>query len=307
MESFLSAAAARAEAAAGPCTGTAAASAPTDLGVRAQLEAAFSKSDAVCSPLALTLKADLAAGRLTMAEYTREARTAGVAAAEVAATLKQVAAAKEASAATGTSGCKAPAPADIVFPAGTYYGRLHESAVHVVDGIFVPVEAPPAATTAEPDVATSLTWLRANRGAWGQRAAERLGPENDFLPELELHDESRGGRVPGGKVDSEAAEHIARALRSNRVLRSLNIGDNNLQADGAAHLAWALSANRTLTSLNLAGNDMGDAGAQVLAKMVRENVVLTALDVRDNGMSADGEQLLRAAWGARAEAQLRLH
>lgn len=238
-----------------------------------------------------------------MAEYAREARIAGVAAAEIAATLKHHAAAAEQSEGSHSAGTAA---ADLVFPAGTYYGRLHSTAVRVVDGIFVPAEATNRPPTLDSDVAASLAWLREHRGAWGERAAERLGPDNDFLIELELHDESRGGRVPGGKVDAEGAHHIARALCNNRVVRVLNLADNDLRADGASHLAWALSSNRSLTELNLAGNGVGDAGARSLAPMLRENTALSLLDLRDNDLSEEARQMLKAAWGRRDQGKLRL-
>ena len=131
------------------------------------------------SPLALMMRADLAASRLTPAEYVREARAAGVSLLEITATLKS-----HMSAQKSTDKPDAATVEDVVLPAGTYYGRKHSTPVRVVDGIFVPVTPTgPAATSA---VATSLAWLREHGGAWGGRAAERLGPENDFMPDLEL-------------------------------------------------------------------------------------------------------------------------
>ena len=140
------------------------------------LRAAFTQPDTpVASPLALMMRADLAAGRLTTAEYVQEARRAGVSLLEITATLKN----------HMKSNPNTDAPAeDVVHPAGTYYGRTHSTPVTVVDGIFVPVTSTgPAAPDA---TATSLAWLREHGGAWGPRAAERLGPENDFMPDLEL-------------------------------------------------------------------------------------------------------------------------
>ena len=144
------------------------------------LRAAFTNPAVpAASPLALMMRADLAAGRLTPAEYVREARTAGVSLLEITATLKS-----HMNAQKSTDKPDAATVEDVVLPAGTYYGRKHSTPVRVVDGIFVPVTPTgPAATDA---VATSLAWLREHGGAWGGRAAERLGPENDFMPDLEL-------------------------------------------------------------------------------------------------------------------------
>ena len=252
--------------------------------------------------IATTMRADLAVGRLTMAEYAREARAAGVPAAEIASTLKQHAAAKEASFMEGAAAAGA-GDAATVFPAGTYYGRLHTTAVKVVDGIFVPAVTPPPPEAASKEAAESLAWLREHR-PWGARAAERLGPENDFLVELELSDQGRGGRVADGQVDAEGARHLARALRVNDVLTSLQLADNALGVEGASHLAGALSANGTLTELGLAGNGLGDAGAAALAAMLEQNRALTSLDVAENQLTQAAVERLRAAWGGRDAARL---
>lgn len=264
------------------------------------MAAAFGAS-AASAPVALAMKADLAAGRLTMAEYAREARTAGVPAPEVAAALEQHAAASRSS-----EGGPSPAASECVLPAGTYYGRTHASAVRIVDGIYVPVDAQPAPAAAAPAVSASLAWLREHGGAWGLRAAERLGPENDFLPDLELHDESRGGRVADGKIGPEGALHIATALGANEVLTRLNLGQNAIGEEGAAHVARALAANRALTALNLTGNGLGDAGAAHVAAALHENPSLLEVDLSGNGVGEATRELLRAAWGSRNEAGLRV-
>lgn len=278
--------------------------------VRARMQAAFSQTEfkpaGAPTALALALRTDLAAGRLTMAEYAREARSAGLSTSEVSATLKQHAAAKDASfmEASAEAATATPYPEEVItFPAGTYYGRLHATAVKVVDGIFVPV-IPAASHAISEELSASLQWLREQR-PWGARAAERLSPENNFLPDLELHDESRGGRVAGGKVDPEGAMHIACALRLNTVLTSLNLGDNCLGDEGAAHLATALASNRTLTELNLAGNGLSDAGADLLAAMLETNRVLATIDIGGNALSDAAMARLREVWGARDAKNLR--
>merc|ERR1719272_1023887 len=134
-----------------------------------------------------------------------------------------------------TDSCNPATVEDVVLPAGTYYGRKHATPVHVVDGIFVPVT--PTGPAAADAVATSLAWLREHGGAWGARAAERLGPGNDFMPDLELVDESRGGKVPDGKIGPEATRRLAGALRDNVVVLSLLLGANAIGEQGALHLA----------------------------------------------------------------------
>ena len=59
------------------------------------LDNAAAHAAALCVPVVASLAAELAAGRLSMGEYARQARTAGTSAAEVTAALKQHAALKE--------------------------------------------------------------------------------------------------------------------------------------------------------------------------------------------------------------------
>ena len=230
---------------------------------------------------------------------------AGVAAVEVAAVLKQHAAVKEATFMAGSVGGTAPlVDTEMILPPGTYYGRTHLTSVKIVDGIYVPAEGRKAMPE-ESAVATSLEWLRGH-GAWGLRAAERLGPDNDFLPDLELFDESRGGRAD--KIGPEGAAHIACALATNDVVMRLDLGNNALEEEGAASLCQALrTSNRTLIELNLSGNSLGDAGVRHVASMLQANTTLTSLDVRENDIAAEEtRELLRAAWGGRDPAMLRL-
>ena len=288
-DSFLCAAAARAGAGV----------LPRDVALKAQLEATFGLAK-LSGPLATTLRMDLAAGRLTAADYTREARAAGVSAAEVTATLKQ-----------HMESVSKPKPAhavaeDTIMPAGEYYGRLHKTAVRVVDGIFVPAADAAETAAAAGSVEESLAWLR-SQATWGARAAERLGPENDFLMDLDLSDTSRGGRVAGGKLGPEAVMHVARVLSTNRELTLLDLSDNAIGPDGAAHLAQALLAsNRTLTELRLASNGLGDAGALQLKAALEADAALLAVDLRDNGIEERTKKLLRDAWGGRDLVRLQL-
>ena len=145
----------------------------------------------------MTLRMDLARGRLTMEQFAREARNAGMPAVEVAAALKKVAAAEAAlNAGSGVGAAPSAPEEDTVMPAGTYYGRTHATAVKIVDGIFVPADAgssPPVA--AQPgSVEASLAWLR-EQGAWGCRAAERLGADFDSSNQcMAMH--ARGRSAP---------------------------------------------------------------------------------------------------------------
>ena len=143
------------------------------------LRAAFTNPTVpAASPLALTMRADLAAGRLTSAEYVREARAAGVSLLEITATLKS-----HASPQKTTDKPDGATADDAVLPAGTYYGRAHSTAVRVVDGIFVP--ATPTGPSATDAAATALAWLREHAGARGLNPNPNPNPKPEPEPEPE--------------------------------------------------------------------------------------------------------------------------
>ena len=57
-----------------------------------------------------------------------------------------------------------------------------------------------------------------------------------------------------------------------------------LGAGGGRVLAKTLRLNITLTSLDLGGNDLGEGGGRALAETLRLNTTLTSLDLSDNGI-----------------------
>ena len=85
------------------------------------------------SAAALQMRADLAAGRMSMSEYARQARAAGETIGAVAAVLKEHAASAKPTATQAEAAGPAEASAETI-PAGTYFGRTHGGPVHVVDG-----------------------------------------------------------------------------------------------------------------------------------------------------------------------------
>ena len=194
------------------------------------LRAAFAQPAApAASPLALMMRADLAAGRLTVAEYVQESRQAGVSLLEITATLKN-----HMNAQKNTDSCNPATVEDVVLPAGTYYGRKHATPVHVVDGIFVPVT--PTGPAAADAVATSLAWLREHGGAWGPRAAERLGPENDFMHDLELIAEAHGYLVITPLAARELGGCASSGSRGSARTRLLRLLGAHLAAPGGSVL-----------------------------------------------------------------------
>ena len=64
-----------------------------------------------------------------------------------------------------------------------------------------------------------------------------------------------------GDVEAVA---LAEALKMNRTIRTLFLGNNSISDTGAGALAEALRVNKTLTELHLRGNRIGFMGAAVL-------------------------------------------
>jgi hypothetical protein len=69
-------------------------------------------------------------------------------------------------------------------------------------------------------------------------------------------------------VGDEGAGHLASALRQNRILEQIWLGNNGTTHVGAAALAAVLPFNQTLKRLSLSNNPVGDDGVEVLAKAV---------------------------------------
>ena len=70
----------------------------------------------------------------------------------------------------------------------------------------------------------------------------------------------------GNNIGNIGAKAIALALKSNRILVSLDLFGNKIQKYGAAGLAEALKDNNVLQSLNLGKNCLGDGGVSVLTE-----------------------------------------
>ena len=121
--------------------------------------------------------------------------------------------------------------------------------------------------------------------------AEVIRVNNEVLESLILE---------GNPIGNNGAESIAEALMSNTTLRTLGIyfkkprsrREISIRAAGAAHLARALKVNTALLSLDLNGNKIGDKGAMELAKALRANSTLESLDLRYNGIRDRGAAAL---------------
>ena len=76
------------------------------------------------------------------------------------------------------------------------------------------------------------------------------------------------------------------------VLQELDIICNHITDDGAIKIAKSLKYNTTLLSLNLKGNNIGDAGAIALAEFLVSNTTLEYFSLAQNQISDIGFELI---------------
>ena len=88
---------------------------------------------------------------------------------------------------------------------------------------------------------------------------------------------------------------LAEAVRDNRTLIMLDLWKSNIGDAEAAILAAAVQQNRTLTQLCLRGNQIGDSGARALAAALQHNSTLKVIDLSDNQIGEAGATALRSA------------
>ena len=99
-------------------------------------------------------------------------------------------------------------------------------------------------------------------------------------------------------LHEDGGVHLGHALASPACARltHLDVSDNALRARGAAGIARALRVNDSLTSLNLSYNTVGSAGAVALLEAVLHcSDALTALDLRMNALRATERRTLADA------------
>ncbi|WP_310481877.1 hypothetical protein [Chamaesiphon sp. VAR_48_metabat_403] len=96
-----------------------------------------------------------------------------------------------------------------------------------------------------------------------------------------------------GKVGLKA---IADALiKTNRTVKRLYLGGNDLDSDDAYLLADLLKSNSSIEALFLNVNHLGDRGIEILADALATNHTLTELGLASNGITDRGCELLLSA------------
>ncbi|KAF9557117.1 hypothetical protein EC968_007796 [Mortierella alpina] len=88
---------------------------------------------------------------------------------------------------------------------------------------------------------------------------------------------------------------LAKTLKINSILTTLNLWGNWLGDKEAQALSEALKTNSTLTTLGLRYNSIGDKGAQALSEALKTNCSLTTLHLTSNWFGDNGAQALSEA------------
>jgi hypothetical protein len=78
---------------------------------------------------------------------------------------------------------------------------------------------------------------------------------------------------------------LAEALKTNTMLKMLELSGNQIGDAGAEKLADALKSNTALMELGLSSNQIGNVGADKLADALKSNTTLTKLDLNRNQMN----------------------
>ena len=94
--------------------------------------------------------------------------------------------------------------------------------------------------------------------------------------------------LSGNHIHDEGAIAIAKALKTNTTLHTLNLNRNNISNEGSIVIAKALETNTTLHTLHLCGNDIYNEGAIAIAKALKINTTLHTLDLYYNNICDKG-------------------
>lgn len=89
-----------------------------------------------------------------------------------------------------------------------------------------------------------------------------------------MHEDAATQATAAAAVGDAALAQMAKALKANRTLTSLNLRGNGIRAQSAHHLATALAVNTTLTSLNMRVNALDEPAKAALRAAARDGLAL---------------------------------
>ncbi|KAH8612570.1 putative Leucine Rich repeat [Trypanosoma vivax] len=136
-------------------------------------------------------------------------------------------------------------------------------------------------------MSTSLTRLGLGSNKLGEEGAALL------LRALEKNTHLTSLDISLNEIGPNGAKSIAQLLETpSSPLEKLQLYGNYLGCDGVVHITSALRRNRSLKELTLGNNNATDAAMSKVAEMLRDNITLSYLDLRLNTITASGARTL---------------
>jgi len=148
-------------------------------------------------------------------------------------------------------------------------------------------------------------------------------PAPSLLAHLDAAKDSSALSLAYASIGDEGCNVIARYMRENVLLRTIDLRGNNIKADGLVVLAHALRSggsnmssvclkwnhigshergvqalcdvlkgNSSISNLDLRNNKLGPDCAKYLGEMIRENSTLTTMDLSWNDLGIEGGKVL---------------
>eukprot|EP00930_Biecheleria_cincta_P051174 TRINITY_DN36330_c0_g1_i1.p1 TRINITY_DN36330_c0_g1~~TRINITY_DN36330_c0_g1_i1.p1 ORF type:complete len:430 (+),score=91.58 TRINITY_DN36330_c0_g1_i1:76-1365(+) len=111
-----------------------------------------------------------------------------------------------------------------------------------------------------------------------------------LLAHLDASKDASALSLAYASIGDEGCNAIARYMRENIMLRTIDLRGNNIRADGLVVLAHALrSGGGNMTSLCMKWNQVGShsRGIQALSDVLKGNQSITHLDLRNNKIGPD--------------------
>jgi len=111
---------------------------------------------------------------------------------------------------------------------------------------------------------------------------------------LEASKDSTALSLAYASVGDEGCNSIARYMRENVMLKTIDLRGNNIRADGLVVLAHALRSSTSVVSFCLKWNHVGshERGMQALCDVLRVNNTVTHMDLRNNKIGHEAGRII---------------
>jgi hypothetical protein len=115
-----------------------------------------------------------------------------------------------------------------------------------------------------------------------------------LLAHLDASKDSSALSLAYASIGDEGCNSIARYMRENVMLKTIDLRGNNIRADGLVVLAHALRSGSSVNSICMKWNHVGshERGVQALCDVLRGNQSVTHVDLRNNKVASECGRLL---------------